>query len=112
MKSPFETPKSKYRAVPVVVDGIRFDSKAEARYYAELKLRERAGEVYEVELQPRFQFVHNGQLIGTYRADFKFWSDATKRTHVVDVKGVQTEAFKIKRKLMRAFHGIDVEVVR
>jgi hypothetical protein len=33
--------RSKYSAVPTEVDGIRFDSKKEARRYADLKLLER-----------------------------------------------------------------------
>ena len=35
----------KYRAEPTVVDGIRFDSKLEARYYEQLKIRQAGGEV-------------------------------------------------------------------
>jgi hypothetical protein len=42
---------SKYRNVPVTVDGIRFASKREAAYYCELKLREKAGEVSGLSLQ-------------------------------------------------------------
>ena len=36
--------KSKYSSAKTDVDGITFDSKKEAEFYAELKLRERAGE--------------------------------------------------------------------
>lgn len=103
---------NKYGAKKTVLDGIRFDSQAEARYYAELQTRAKAGEVYEVELQPRFSLTINGELVGSYRADFQFYDATQKRMRVVDVKGVETRDFKIKKKLMRAIHKIDVEVVK
>lgn len=37
--------KNKYKAVKTTVDGIKFDSKAEARRYTQLKLLERAGQI-------------------------------------------------------------------
>jgi len=37
--------RHKFGAKPTVSDGIRFDSKLEARYYEQIKLRKRAGEV-------------------------------------------------------------------
>jgi hypothetical protein len=104
---------NKYRAVKVTVDGITFDSKREAAYYAELKLREKAGEVSGVELQKPFAILGaNGELICTYRADFAFWDNAQDRFRVIDVKGVETKDFKLKKRLMRILKGIDVEVVR
>lgn len=38
-------PERKYHNQPTVVDGIRFDSKREARYFEQLKLRKHTGEV-------------------------------------------------------------------
>ena len=46
--------RPKYRAVPTVIDGIRFASKAEARRYGELRLLEQAGEIRDLVRQPRF----------------------------------------------------------
>lgn len=103
---------NKYKAKRTLLDGICFDSKAEACYYAALKLRMQAGEVCDVEYQRPYALTINGMLICTYRADFVFWDVAMRRRRVVDVKGVQTTAFKIKRKLMKACHGIDVELER
>lgn len=104
--------KNKYGAIPTTLDGIRFASKREASYYAELKRRADLGEVYEVQLQPRFSFVHNGVLIGTYKPDFMFWDAIAHRNRVVDVKGVETREFRTNLRMMRAFHKIEVEVVR
>jgi len=103
---------SKYRNRKTTVDGIRFDSKREAQYYSSLKQLERAGQVFEVELQKPYALTVNGQLVCTYRCDFAFYDAIQKRNRVVDIKGVATKDFNIKRKLMRAIYGIDVEVIR
>lgn len=104
---------SKYRNTPVVVDGLRFDSKREAAYYGELKMREKAGEVSGVELQVPFALKGpKGDLMTTYRADFVFYDNVQGRQRVIDVKGVETPAFRLKRKMMRALLNIDVEVIR
>lgn len=103
--------RSKYGNRKTVYDGITFDSKKEADYYAELKLREKAGEVFEVEIQRPFALVVDGYLIGTYRADFWFHDAVAKRNRCVDTKGVETDVFIMKKKLMKAIHKIDVEVV-
>lgn len=103
---------SKYRNKKTTVDGIKFDSKREAQFYSSLKQLERAGHVYEVELQKPYALTVNGQLVCTYKADFAFYDAIQNRNRVVDVKGVATKDFAIKKKLMRAVFGIDVEVVR
>lgn len=104
--------KRKYRNEPVVIDGIRFDSKREGAYYAELKIREKAGEVASVERQKTFILQINNVLVGTYRADFVFYDNGQKRWRTVDVKGFETKEFKRTKRLMRACHGIEVEVVK
>lgn len=104
--------QNKYRAVKTVVDGITFDSKREAAYYSELKLREKAGEVADVQLQKPFVLTINSEVIGTYRCDFAFYDNVRRTYRVVDVKGVETKEFKRTKRLMRAIHGIVVEVVR
>ncbi|MDX0548552.1 DUF1064 domain-containing protein [Sinorhizobium medicae] len=103
---------SKYRNKKTTVDGVKFDSKREAEFYSSLKQLERAGQVYEVELQKPYALTVNGQLVCTYKADFAFYDAIQKRNRVVDIKGVATSDFNIKRKLMRAIYGIDVEVIR
>ena len=104
---------SKYRNVAMEVDGIRFASKREAAFYSELKIREKAGEVFEVELQRRFALTApNGMLMTTYVADFHLYDAIARRNRVVDVKGYETDVFKLKRKMMRALLGIEVEIVK
>src|SRR3990167_3486963 len=64
--------RNKYRAVRTEFDGRTFDSKREAAEYAMLRLRERAGEVSDIECQPVFPLVVNGRRIGRCTADFRF----------------------------------------
>jgi hypothetical protein len=103
---------NKFGAKRTLIDGICFDSKREASYYAALKLRERAGEVTDVELQHPYALTVNGVLVATYRADFVFWDISLRRRRVIDVKGVMTPVFRLKQKLMRACHKIEIEVVK
>ena len=103
---------SKYRNRKTVVDGIKFDSKREAQFYSSLKQLECAGQVSQIELQKRYPLAVNGETVCTYLADFAFHDAIQNRYRVVDVKGVVTKDFSIKRKLMRAIHGIEVEVIR
>jgi len=102
--------KNKYGARKTVVDGIEFASKKEANYYATLKLRERAGEVHDVQLQPLFPITIRGILITVPRMDFSFWDDVEKRERVIDVKGKDNSESKLKRKLVEAAYNIKVEL--
>jgi hypothetical protein len=103
--------RNKYSAESSWIDGIRFASKAEAKYYLMLKYRERLGEVTDVRLQEPFTVLGpKGQVVTTYRADFVFWDVKEGRRRVIDVKGVQTPLFKLKKKLVEAFLGIKIEL--
>ena len=105
-----------------VVDGETFDSRKEARRYAELKLLERAGEVRNIERQVPFVLVpaqldERGKVIehpARYIADFVY-NDRAGRLIVEDVKGYKQGAayavFVLKRKLMLKVHGIRVTEV-
>lgn len=105
--------KSKYNAHKTSLDGIRFDSKKEADYYAELKMLEKAGAIKSLNLQPRFTiqepFVYRGKKYRKieYVADFEFMENG-KRV-VVDVKGVRTPVYKLKLKLFLKRYGDKVE---
>lgn len=119
--------RNKYFAKKTVVDGIKFDSMKESRRYTELKLLERAGKISELKLQPSFDLKVNDVLVCKYVADFSynvFESHETGSLHVQakrretvieDVKGMKNSGawriFRIKAKLLKAIHGIDVRVV-
>lgn len=98
--------RNKFNAKPTVVDGIRFASQKEARRYQALRLLEKAGEVAQLELQPRYPLVVNKVKVGTYVADFAYYE---KRGHVVeDSKGVRTPIYRLKAKLVKALYGIEI----
>jgi hypothetical protein len=96
---------NKYNAKKIIVDGIKFDSKVEAEYYAHLKSREFNGEIAgflpqpEYELQPSFTNPKGKKILPIkYKADFLIhYLDGTQE--VVDVKGFETADFKLKKKM-------------
>lgn len=94
--------RSKYKAVPTVVDGVRFASKKEARRDAELKILERAGRISFLHRQRKFDLIVNGVKVCRYVADWAYVED--HKAIVEDAKGVQTPAFKIKWALAKALH--------
>ena len=67
---------TKYNARKVVVDGNKFDSAMEARYYKELLRLQEEGIVNHFELRPKYELLPKFSLNGvsrraiTYKADF------------------------------------------
>lgn len=92
---------NKFGAVAVVVEGIRFDSKAEAGRWQTLRMLERVGGISRLERQVVFPLLVNGVAIGKYRADFVYYWPNNERV-IEDVKGHQTELFKRSAKHMAA----------
>ena len=85
---------------------IRFDSKKEARYWDELCHRVEAGEVVFFLRQTPFHLPGNT----VYRVDFQeFHADGT--VHFVDVKGMETEVFKLKKRQVEELYPVTIEVV-
>lgn len=105
---------SKYHSKRTRVDGILFDSQKEADYYSDLKVQLQAGVIRGFCRQPEFILLAGfaGQRPETYRADFIVFNlDGT--AEIVDTKGVETEAFKIKVKQFRTkFPGLELKVVK
>lgn len=107
---------SKYRAKKVISpDGV-FDSQREYKRWHELKLLEKAGQVKELRRGEPITLIPK---VGknrptTYRPDFEYL-EAVKRSGVTiwnlvteDCKGMRTEVYKIKRKLLRWRFGIEI----
>lgn len=97
---------NKYFNKKVMVDGIKFDSKKEAKRYNELKLLKKAGLIKELELQKVFELQpkytnNNGEHIRaiTYKCDFFYYDNEKERYIVEDTKGFKTETYKLKKKL-------------
>ena len=109
---------NKYYARKTEIDGIVFDSKHEAERYCELKLMARAGEIRELMLQYPFELIpaqkdEKGRMIERpvcYIADFVYF-DRDGNLVVEDAKGMKTEVYKLKRKMMLYFKGIKIREV-
>ena len=109
---------AKYHNTPVVIDGLRFDSKRELARYRELVLLRDAGVISDLVIHPRYTVMDgynrkDGTHVTaiTYTGDFEYIENGQKV--VEDVKGVETQVFRIKRKLFeRCYPGIDFRIVR
>lgn len=98
--------RHKFNAKRAERGGLKFDSQAEARYFDELMLRQLAGEVLFFLRQVRFDLP--GGVV--YRADFMVF-ESNGNVRVVDVKGVSTESFRAKRRMVEALYPIAIELV-
>ena len=116
----YQRPKQtvKYGNVKTVEDGIKFDSKHESLRYIELKYLERIGQIRGLQLQVPFELIpaqkdENGKVVERavkYIADFVYF-DADGNLVVEDAKGMKTDAYKLKKKMMRFFKGIEIKEV-
>lgn len=102
--------KNKYNARKTLIDGIMFDSAAEAHRYKELKLLERAGEICNIRVQVPFIFLLHGKKMFTYSADFVY-RNKNQLFVVEDVKGVKTPVYRLKKKLIEAQHEITINEI-
>lgn len=107
--------RSKYGNKKVEADGLTFDSQSEYMHYCTLRLLERAGEITDLQVHPRYllqdKFRYRGKSERAiyYEGDFEYVDVASGKRVVVDVKGARTEVFKLKRKLFLAKYGNEYE---
>ena len=107
---------NKYGAKKTELDGMTFDSKAEARRYTDLILLEKAGQISGLTCQVPFELAPSVKYQGDkrakpplrYVADFVYCENGV--IVVEDCKGVLTDGFRIKRHLMKWVKGIDVRL--
>lgn len=124
--------ESKYHSKKVVVDGIEFDSQHEASRYVQLKMLLRAGEIKDLRRQVRYELIPTqyetfarygvaGRRLKDgkrciekgvdYVADFVYFDNRRGHEVVEDTKGVRTDDYIIKRKLMLYVHGIRIKEI-
>lgn len=108
---PRGTKKSKYKSRRVKIDGIAFASTREGKRYMDLRLLERAGEISMLTCQPKYPIVINDIPICTVILDFSY-IDKSGETIIEDVKGLDMVVSKLKRKLVKACHGIEVRLIK
>lgn len=93
----------KFRAFATEVDGIKFASKKEAAYYAQLKLRVRAGEVLFFLRQAPFHLPGGVRYVVDF-VEFK----ANGTVDFVDVKGMATKEYKIKKTILESLYPVKI----
>lgn len=120
---------SKYHSQKIVRDGETWDSKAEYKRWCDLRLMQRKGMIHNLERQVSFELIpaqyesyprysdKDGRRLKdgrrcveravTYRADFVYQQGG--KTIVEDCKGMRTDEYIIKRKLMLWRHGIRIK---
>lgn len=127
--------RNKYGNTPIVIHGIRFDSKKEAARFQELFPLFAEGQIFDLRLQPTFTLLEgfkcpDGTVVRNlvYRADFTYIRPAEAgeipnaparngipmRWVVEDVKGgraTQTPEFRMKAKLFAEKYGFPVTII-
>jgi hypothetical protein len=100
--------RSKYYNKRTIVDGRAFASRKEAARYEVLRDLEAEGKIRELDMQHSFSLEVNGMLICRYLADFTYIDVDTNAYIVEDVKGIITDLYRLKKKLMKACLDIDI----
>ena len=104
---------NKYFAKKTVAMGLKFDSRWEAERWGQLKAMERAGVVTQLERQIKYELSINDVKICDYIADFRYLleeENGLSKLVVEDAKGILTPEFKLKKKMMKAIHNIDIHL--
>ena len=120
----------KYKNTKVTTsEGLVFDSKKEAKRWAELQAMQFSGVITDLQRQVKFVLIptqrepdtigkrggiHQGKVIEkecAYYADFCYKLADTGELVVEDAKGMRTPEYKIKRKLMLFIHHIRIKEV-
>jgi hypothetical protein len=98
--------RHKFNAKPTVVDGVRFSSKKEAAYDAQLQMAKKSGQLLFYLRQVPFALP--GGV--AYRCDFlEFWANGEAR--FVDVKGMKTPMYTLKKKQVEEIYPVTIHEV-
>lgn len=110
----------KYGNKKTEIHGIKFDSKKEADRYLDLVLLEKAGEISDLEIQPRFALERDDLKVKIrskrypngrqchYTADFSYIEQGQQV--IEDVKGMITDAAKLRIAVFEALYGVVVRI--
>lgn len=98
--------RHKFRAKPCEDDGIKFASLKERKRYRELKLLQKNGEILFFLRQVPFHLEAGVK----YVCDFLiFWTNS--EVTIEDVKGVKTDMYILKKKMVEATYPITITEV-
>lgn len=105
---------NKFKAIKTEYRGKTFDSKKEANYALRLDVLKKSTDINQrvekYECQVPFEITLNGIKICKYILDFRVTFTSGK-VEFVDVKGVKTPVYKLKKKLVEAQYGILIKEV-
>lgn len=108
---------NKFGNKKTTIDGITFDSRMESKFYEYAKDLKAQGQIKDFKMQVRYEifpaFKKNGKTWRKveYVADFVI-EHHDGRIEVIDVKGVETDVFKIKQKLFEyKFPELELQTV-
>lgn len=95
--------KHKFNAKPTEIDGVKFASKKEAMRFAGLQQLQKAGEIVFFLRQVPFHLPGGVK----YVCDFVvFWANGS--VTIEDVKGMKTDMYKVKKKLVESKFPITI----
>ena len=103
---------SKYNNRPLRCrQGAMHHSTLEAKWCDDLHVLQAGGRIRELEAhpQPKFSLDVNGVHVCFYLSDFRWVDCDTGATCVADAKGIRTREYELKKRLMLAVHGIEIE---
>lgn len=104
-------PFRKYKNTKVEVDGHKFDSKLESNLYLTLKKLK-----LDFTLQPKYVLVDSFKLKGithraiVYRGDFDLKINDV--IYTIDTKGMETQVFKLKKKLFALRYQREIVIIK
>ncbi len=103
---------TKYRNIRTEYRGVKYASRREADYAAELDLRLRAGDIKGWRRQVRIPLHVHGKHIADYICDFEI-QHKNGELEYAEVKGHATDTFLLKWKLFEAcWPGLRKQIVR
>lgn len=73
-----------------------------------LHQRQAAGEITDLSLHPRFPLMVQGKLICHYTADFLYYEQGAVIVEDVKSQPTRTRDYLLRKKLMRAVHGVAI----
>jgi hypothetical protein len=104
---------SKYGNIITVLEGIKFDSKAESIRYSVLCQQQECGVISDLKLQQTYQLTIEGKKFANYIADFVYTYNG--KTVVEDVKNPALDTgdspFSLKKRAMKILYDIDVRCI-
>lgn len=100
--------QNKYNNRPIETSDGRFASQHEFHRWHELRALEQAGHIASLRRQISHEIEVNEQKICRYVADFEYFDRTTQKWVTEDAKGVLTDVYKLKKKLMAAVKGIEI----